>query len=232
MTRTQKKAAAKPARKAGTPGRREANKLDKLRRIKDAARKLFVSKGFDETTIREIAAAAEVGLGTVFVYAANKRDLLFLLANEGLEDLTRRAETSVDPDAPLIDNLIGVFRHHYRFFAAQPAISRFVLREMTFYESGVQVRRFQKTREAVLDLLEHIVRLAAERQTIASSEAPDFIGWTAFSIYQVELRRWLSGDDLNLGAGIGRLRRALTLFVTGVQHAAARKSAPVSARSA
>ena len=59
------------------PGQRERNKLEKLRRIKEAARALFISKGFDETTIREIASVAEVGLGTVFVYAENKRDLLF-----------------------------------------------------------------------------------------------------------------------------------------------------------
>ena len=36
-------------------GQRERNKLDKLRRIKDAAREFFVAKGFDDTTTREIA---------------------------------------------------------------------------------------------------------------------------------------------------------------------------------
>ena len=36
-------------------GLRERNKLDKLRRIKEAASELFVRKGFDDTTTREIA---------------------------------------------------------------------------------------------------------------------------------------------------------------------------------
>ena len=33
-------------------GLRERNKLDKLRRIKEAAAELFVRKGFDDTTTR------------------------------------------------------------------------------------------------------------------------------------------------------------------------------------
>ena len=63
-------------------GLRERNKLDKLRRIKKAARELFIARGFDDTTTREIAARAGVGMGTVFLYADNKRDLLFLTAND------------------------------------------------------------------------------------------------------------------------------------------------------
>ena len=35
-------------------GLRERNKLDKLRRIKEAASELFIRKGYDDTTTREI----------------------------------------------------------------------------------------------------------------------------------------------------------------------------------
>ena len=66
-------------------GLRERNKLDKVRRIKDAASDLFVQKGFDDTTTRAIASRAGVGLGTVFVYAPTKRDLFFMIVNEDLQ---------------------------------------------------------------------------------------------------------------------------------------------------
>src|SRR5450759_965171 len=80
-------------------GQRERNNIDKLRRIKDAARELFIAKGFDDTTTREIAIRAGVGLGTVFVYAANKRDLLFLIVNDELENITKEAEASISEQA-------------------------------------------------------------------------------------------------------------------------------------
>src|SRR5512144_979924 len=82
---------------ASGDGLRAPNKLDKLRRIKEAAQTLFVAKGFDETTMREIAVRAGVGIGTIFLYARDKRDLLFLTINEPLEHITQQAEGAVDP---------------------------------------------------------------------------------------------------------------------------------------
>jgi AcrR family transcriptional regulator len=70
---------------------RERNKLDKLRRIKAAARELFREQGYDNATTREIARRADVGLGTLFSYASDKRDLLFLIYNDMQEALTRMA---------------------------------------------------------------------------------------------------------------------------------------------
>jgi AcrR family transcriptional regulator len=197
-------------------GQRERNKLDKLRRIKDAARELFVAKGFDDTTTREIALRAGVGIGTIFVYAENKRDLLFLIVNEELEKIERSAEAAVDDQASLLDNLLRVSRAHYKFFAQQPALSRLVLREMVFYESGSQARRFQKTRERLIDLFGRLIAAAMAQNTIGAREEPRFIGWTIFCVFQVELRRWLSDDDPNLQQGLRALERALRLVLTGL----------------
>src|SRR4051794_31718708 len=97
-------------------GLRVRNKLDKLRRIKETAETLFVAKGFDDTTMREIALRAGVGLGTIFLYAKTKRDLLFLTINEPLERVTHRAEAAVDQKSSLIKNLLGVASLHYEFF--------------------------------------------------------------------------------------------------------------------
>ncbi|HUC48847.1 MAG TPA: TetR/AcrR family transcriptional regulator [Xanthobacteraceae bacterium] len=206
-------------------GRRARNKRDKLIRIKNAARKLFVSKGFDDATLREIAASAGVGLGTVFLYAADKRDLLFLIANDGLEEAAAAAAATVRPNAPLLDNLLAVFRRHYSFFARQPVLSRLVLREMTFYETGAQARAFQATRDALIALIAKAVTLAMEQGGVAVAETPRLIGWTIFCIYQVELRRWLSDGDLDLRKGMNRLRRTLNVCVTGLGPAAKPKPA-------
>ncbi len=196
-------------------GLREKNKLDKLRRIQAAARALFVERGFDEATTREIAIRAGVGIGTVFTYAENKRDLLFLIANDELEEVTRNAEAAIRKDASCLENLVAIFRPHYKFFARQPALSRFLLREMTFYDSGRQASRFQRTRERNIELAGQVVRMAIERRTIRLSEDPDLAGWVAFCIFQVELRRWLTTKELSITAGMARLQRALDLCVSG-----------------
>ena len=87
---------------------------------------------------------------------------------------------------------------------------------MVFYESGTQAGRFQKTRERLIDLLGRIVATAMTQKTVVASEEPRFIGWTVFSIFQVELRRWLSDDDPDLQQGLQILERALRLLITGL----------------
>jgi AcrR family transcriptional regulator len=210
-------------------GQREKNKIDKLHRIKEAARELFLSKGFDDATTRAIASRAGVGIGTVFIYADNKRDLLFLVANDELEETTDKAEAGIRDDASCLQNLLTVFRHHYEFFGRQPELSRLMLREMTFYDSGRQADRFQATRERVIRLVGGIMKKALDRGTIRAPEDSSFVGWVAFCIFQVELRRWLTTKELDVDEGMAALQRALTLFMQGL--APAKESLAVTERA-
>jgi AcrR family transcriptional regulator len=200
---------------ASSGGLRARNKLDKLRRIKEAAQTLFVAKGFDETTMREIAERAGVGLGTIFLYAKDKRDLLFLTINEPLEQITQEAECVFDPKAPLMHNLLAIARLHYRFFGRQPALARLALREMIFYETGAQAASFQRTRERLIRLFGRTVESAIKNAEIAPSESPLFAGWALFCIFQVELRRWLSSDVAHLRDGLSELERAFRMLIVG-----------------
>ncbi len=208
---------------ASADGLRARNKLDKLRRIKKAAQSLFIAKGFDDTTMREIAVRAGVGLGTIFLYAKDKRDLLFLTINEPLQHITRQAEGAVDPKAPLINNLLAIAKLHYRFFGEQPALARLALREMIFYDSGTQAASFQKTRERLIRLFGRTIELAIANGETAPTEPPLFVGWTLFCIFQVELRRWLASDVTNLAIGLEQLERAFRMLMAGLGLTAAHR---------
>ncbi|WP_084268582.1 TetR/AcrR family transcriptional regulator [Allorhizobium undicola] len=195
---------------------REKNKEDKLLRIKNAAFDLFLSKGFDDTTTREIAARAGVGMGTVFVYAETKRDLLFLIVNDGLELCITDSRSTVRNESSLLANLMVVLRRHYQYFAENPVLSRAALREMYFYQSGMQAERFNQTRHKLRHLLIDLIRCGLEKGMIASSEEPELIAQVVFSIYQVDLRIWLSSDRLDIEEGMDRLRRQIEVVLRGL----------------
>ena len=57
-------------------GLRERKKRQTRQRISDVAIGLFVAHGFDNVTIAEIAAAAEVSVNTVYNYFHVKEDLV------------------------------------------------------------------------------------------------------------------------------------------------------------
>src|SRR5438309_8324624 len=59
-------------------------KSETRQRILDAAIELFRTRGFDATTTRDLAAAAEIATGTVFNYFSTKEAIVATLAEQGL----------------------------------------------------------------------------------------------------------------------------------------------------
>tara|TARA_E500000331_G_scaffold19173_1_gene16935 strand:- start:782 stop:1414 length:633 start_codon:yes stop_codon:yes gene_type:complete len=194
---------------------RERNRRDKLQRITGAARALFVEKGFDDTTTREIARRADVALGTLFLYAADKRDLLFLICTDELEALTDNAFDAVPEKDRLIDELIHVFDFYYGYFAEQPGLSKYILRELTFFVSGAQGQRFQSNRHRVISQLEKHLDGAKTRGLLQNNANTRDVAWVVFSIYQAEVREWLIDSSPEPLEGLRSLRRALNLVLEG-----------------
>lgn len=200
-------------------GKREANKADKLKRIREAAEALFTERGYDDTTMREIARQAKVALGTLFLYASNKRDLLFLIANETMEDAVDEAARRASPGTPLIENFVILSVLHLRIFGARAALFRLVLRELLFYDTGEQGERATHNRARLLRLIEGWVVKAHERGEIELPQPPDFIAWLLFSVMQAEIRRWIVLPSPDVGEGIGHCWASAALVLNGFARA-------------
>ncbi len=198
------------------PGRRAANKVDKLNRVKRAARELFTTVGYDEATTRQIAQRAGVALGTVFNYASTKRDLLFLVSNDLLDEARALAATSPRPSRNLAENFLTFCAIFYRVWYTQPELSKLVFRELLFYESGIHADRAMANRAGTLRTIETMVAAAHARDEIALPQPASFVAWLLFSVFQAENRRWLAQDPRDLAEGLTHLWGSAALVLGGL----------------
>jgi AcrR family transcriptional regulator len=211
---TRKKLAARPR-----IGLRERNKIDKRERIRAAARDLFARRGYSAATMRDIAARAHVALGTLFNYADDKRDLVFLIFNDILDELTDRALAAPRPGEALVDQLLAVCRCHYLELAKSPALSRILLQELTFYSQGKEAARFHAIRARLIAGFESLVRAAQKDGRIGTAERPAFIARYIFFVYSAALRWWIASPRPDVRRGLADLRRLLTLQLAGLRPA-------------
>jgi AcrR family transcriptional regulator len=67
------------------PGLRERKKAKTRLAISNLATKMFIERGFDNVTVAEVAAAAEVSVATIFNYFETKEELFFDREGETIE---------------------------------------------------------------------------------------------------------------------------------------------------
>lgn len=118
------------------PGRRERNKQAKLERIISAASELFAAHGVNEVTTQQIADAADIGTGTLFLYAKSKSELLLMVQNHHYErsleqgiEAAKSAKTALEAIMALLAPVIDCNRKHV-------GNGRVYLREMAFGDSA------------------------------------------------------------------------------------------------
>lgn len=78
---------------------------DPSRDILDAALSLFARYGFKRTSVEEIATAARVGKGTIYLYYASKEELLVAVIRRGLDEvynaIVRATDAATTPEGKL-----------------------------------------------------------------------------------------------------------------------------------
>jgi AcrR family transcriptional regulator len=174
-------------------GLRERKKLQTRRAIASAALRLFDERGFEETTISDIAAAADVSPRTFFGYFPSKDDVVFAEMDERLADIRARLAERPSGETPL-----ATFRRVAEALLAaisaegeDGAIQVALIRDRPSLQAQA-LKRFADAEEGFVDVLREI--------------APDLEEVTAVTV---------------MGIAFGGLRAAIT-YCRGQRYDAAR----------
>ncbi len=206
---------------AGAPaepetGRREQNKQRSRELIIHAARELFSERGYDATHLREVAGRAGMGLGTLFNYVSDKRDLVFFLFNQEMDALLVQQFAALPSELSFEAKVLRITEAHYRAFAREPEIARIILSEVLFQAPGVHLERYYVLRQRLVEAFAELATAAQAAGEIGSAEDPDFVARAVYYAFSAAVRWWITSPEPKWRAGHRECERAIHLLMRGV----------------
>ena len=133
------------SRFSGRPSRAPSEKSDKRERILRAAVKVFARKGFYASRVSEIAKAAGVADGTIYLYFKNKDDLLISLFESRMERVNQILADAIAGATRPRDQLTAFVRAYLQLIADQPTAAEVLtieLRQSTKFMREYSAQRF------------------------------------------------------------------------------------------
>ena len=201
-------------------GRRERNKQEKLARILDAAKQLFGTKGFAETTTQEIAERADIGTGTLFLYARSKEDLLVIVFRDEMIATSQAAFNNMPPTTSLVDQLMHVFSMMIAYHDRDAELARIILKEIMFPSSPERREDVPTLMRVVYGGIADLVAAGQKAGGLRADADPRLAAENLFATYYLGLINWLGGY-VSKAEFIDRLRAKLVVVVDGLARTAA-----------
>jgi AcrR family transcriptional regulator len=132
------------------------------RRIFETALRLFLSRGYEGTTLRDIAAEAGCSLGLTYRYFAGKEELVLALYEHLAGELEERVRSL--PAVPLAEGFQRAVRVHFALLAPYRAVFGEILGPAMNprSEMGVLGRRSAEVRQRVRSIFAGVVTAATD----------------------------------------------------------------------
>lgn len=144
----------------------------------DAARRLFIEKGFEDTTMCDIAEMAGVNRSTLHYYFANKDVMFRAVFSSIVETLMPRLREIMASDKPLMERLSLVTDEYFGRFLENPSIPGFIIseiqRDVEHFIATAREMHYDKVFSLVRDALNN------EMQEGRLRKVPMYTVFTAF----------------------------------------------------
>ena len=192
-------------------GRREQNKQQCRARILKASRQLFRSKGFDETTMEDVAAGAEVSKATLYNYFASKDSLLLGIAEAALEEIRVLIATQLCEEPDAVEKLRRVMRTF-----VQDAVQYLALGRKIFYLNSFEQSELHQTRVEMEAILTALVEQARTQGALRAEVSVQTAVEVLMGLYFTALYQWPDADALSARDVAARVDALFGVMTAGV----------------
>jgi AcrR family transcriptional regulator len=186
--------------RAGGPTRRTLAKQQTRLKVLAAARKLFGEKGYQNATIRDIAAAAGMSTGAVFANFDDKAHLFREVVGTDTEQVASEMRVAAGRGKAVDDALLRIFMAGYSFYRHQMPLARAgLVASLSSDEEGQALRELEQL-QVLPTLIADQLNAAAERGELKKDADVKLRAQMLFDIYLCNFKpamfdRW-SLDEL------------------------------------
>ena len=170
-------------------GLRETKKRKTRRAIMDAAIKLFPEKGFEHTTVDQLAKEAGVGKSTIYGYFKSKNEIFLAFCEDEIDFVFSELAEKRDPDTPIQEQLLRLFMEQLRYVSRNFDFGRILVREMIFPKE-LTMEKSNDLAERYLDALGEILSRAISRGELRDDLDLLFISGHFYAFYLLVLSAW------------------------------------------
>jgi len=165
----------------------------KRERILKAAIKVFAKNGFYATRVSEIAKAASVADGTIYLYFKNKDDVLVTIFEEGIERLLTILREVAESDEPFENRIQRIIELQLGLMEEQRDLAEVItvnLRQSSRLLKQYATPLFMQ----YIDVIADVVRAGQEEGTFRKDLNPRVVARCLFGAIDAILLTWALGE--------------------------------------
>jgi AcrR family transcriptional regulator len=171
---------------------REMKKKETRQAIMQAAITLFSEKGFEKTSIEELARAAGIGKGTIYGYFQTKSDILHAFCEDELECLHVELTTNADREIPILQQMVSIYMSEFRQITENREFARLFMQQ-TAFPRDVDLDRHLANEDNYFKLLFPLLEKAQERGELRKDMELLYITGHFYGLYLLLVSAWFSG---------------------------------------
>jgi AcrR family transcriptional regulator len=164
-------------KKLGTEERRKREREQRNEEILKAAKKVFFTKGFNDTTMDDIARESELSKGTLYLYFKNKEDLAHAIMFESFKFLKNMMEDAVGDGGTgmeKIKRIVSVMPVYYDRYRSYFDFARNIdYRIASRAEESNMAAQCMRIIDEIVDMLISVLREGVQDNTIRTDIDPE-----------------------------------------------------------
>jgi AcrR family transcriptional regulator len=197
---------------AAALGRRERKKRELHERIYETARQLFLERGFEATTVAEIAEAADVAQGTFFNHFASKQAVLAELTSEVSDHLHGMVDEQLARPVSALERITGFADSVATQLRQTRGLARDVVLELM--RTGARPGEAFPYLSGVHEPFTAVLREGQERGEVRSDLDAVFLAEIVVGSLNVSVTNWLVDPDYPLEQ---RLRETAVFLTEAIE---------------